>query len=137
MKNKEITLTKRETQILDILWNSDKPMSASEIVSSCPELTKSTVTAVLRKLLTSSYIKVSDIVYSGTVLCRRYEPTLSRTKLILSQIKDSIMSCCNEVSKVELFSSLLGDMSGSSISLKEIEEMEKMLAQYKSNLQKR
>lgn len=137
MEKRHIHLTKRENQILDILWDTNEPMTASEIVSSCPDLTKSTVQAVLRKLLTNKYIEVADIVHSGTVLCRKYRPTFSRSQFIASQLKRSFSINPTAISRIELFSGLLGDMEDSSISLKEIEEMEKMLEKYKEKLQNR
>lgn len=137
MNNQLIHLTKRENQILDILWDASTPMTASDIVSEYPALTKSTVQAVLRKLLTNNYIEVADIVHSGTVLCRRYQPTISRSQYISSQLKKSFDVLQNDVSKVALFSSLLGDADKSNISLIEIKEMEKMLKEYKDKLQER
>lgn len=49
-------------------------MTASEIVSICPGLTKSTVQAVLRKFLAYDYINVTNIVHSGTVDSLEYDP---------------------------------------------------------------
>lgn len=137
MENQSIRLTKRENQILDILWDNTEPMTASEIVSAYPDLTKSTVQAVLRKLLTNKYIEVADIVHSGTVLCRKYRPTFSRSQFISSQLKRSFSINPAAISRMELFSGLLGDLEDSTISLNEIEEMEKMLEEYKEKLQKR
>lgn len=137
MENQNIRLTKRENQILDILWDNTEPMTASEIVSAYPDLTKSTVQAVLRKLLTNKYIEVADIVHSGTVLCRKYRPTFSRSQFIASQLKRSFSINPAAISRMELFSGLLGDLEDSTISLNEIEEMEKMLEEYKEKLQKR
>ena len=137
MEKRHIHLTKRENQILDILWDTNEPMTASEIVSSCPDLTKSTVQAVLRKLLTNKYIEVADIVHSGTVLCRKYRPTFSRSQFISSQLKRSFSINPAAISRIELFSGLLGNIENPGISLNEIEEMEKMLEEYKEKLQKR
>lgn len=136
MKKQQIHLTNRERQILDIMWDSDTPMTASEIVSVCPDLTKSTVQAVLRKLLAYEYISVADIVHSGTVLCRRYRPTFSRAQFLAAQLKNTFDAYHN-VSKVDIFSGLLGGLSDSPISLEEIRTMEKMLKEYKNKLQER
>lgn len=67
-KNKFSKLTSREVDIMNILWASEKPLIASEIADSRPDLTVNTVQAVLRKLLKYQLIEVADIVYSGTVL---------------------------------------------------------------------
>jgi len=44
-------ITEREIDVLNILWESDEPMMATDIVAQKKGLTQSTVTAVLRKLL--------------------------------------------------------------------------------------
>ena len=44
-------ITNRDLDILNILWNAGKPMTASEIVATGNGLTTNTVQAVLRKLL--------------------------------------------------------------------------------------
>ena len=45
-KNKFSKLTSREVDIMNILWASEKPLIASEIADSRPDLTVNTVQAV-------------------------------------------------------------------------------------------
>lgn len=75
--NDRFRLTNRERDILDILWDSEKSMVASEITAAKDDLSINTVQAVLKKLLQKDLIKVDEIVYSGTVLSRSYKPTLT------------------------------------------------------------
>lgn len=75
--NDRFRLTNRERDILDILWDSEKSMVASEITAAKDDLSINTVQAVLKKLLQKDLIKVDEIVYSGTVLSRSYKPTLA------------------------------------------------------------
>lgn len=50
-KKKFPKLTSREIDILNILWENEKSLIASEIADARPDLTINTVQAVLRKLL--------------------------------------------------------------------------------------
>lgn len=83
-------LTGRERDILNILWNSEVGMIASEIAEKREDLTINTVQAVLKKLLSREFIKVQEIVYSGTVLCRKYCPTLSEAEFTVAEITQNI-----------------------------------------------
>ncbi len=52
-------LTKREDQVMRVLWNSDKPLSASAIKEQMKEdVSIYTIQQVLQKLLKQKYIKV-------------------------------------------------------------------------------
>ena len=53
---------------MEILWNSPESMTASAIVQKSEDLQINTVQASLRSLIKKEYIKVEQIVYSGTVL---------------------------------------------------------------------
>lgn len=79
-------LSNREFDIMAILWNSSKPLLASEILKESPELNINTVQAVLRKLLNKNYIGVASIVQSGKVLGRTYEPLISRESYIIEEL---------------------------------------------------
>ncbi len=83
-------LTNREHEIMTILWNSPDGMIASEIVRQHPELSINTVQSVLKKLHQRNLIEVGDIVYSGTVLCRKYRPTISESDFMMDYIAHGI-----------------------------------------------
>lgn len=123
MKNIK-TFSKREKEIMDILWNSDEALTASEIISHNQELKMPTVQAVLKKLLNNNIVEVADIVYSGNVLSRTYHPCISADEYANIQYENLSKS----MSPVSLFSSLLGSTNPS---LQEIKEIEKIIAEYK------
>ena len=77
-KFKKQKLTKKQLEIMKILWNSPTPMIASDIEKNNPSLNINTIQACLRALMKAEYIKVADIVYSGTVLTRSYTPCVSK-----------------------------------------------------------
>lgn len=82
----KIALTKREIQIMQILWNSTSPLSAREITETSNELNQNTVQAVLRKLLKANYITAASIGYSGTVLTRQYTAVLTQEEYLAAEM---------------------------------------------------
>lgn len=138
MKSKSAFLkfTKRELDILNILWESKEPLTTSQITQVCPELTINTVQATLRKLLKNGFIEVADIVHSGTVLCRRYRPTESQSSFVTTQFKEELQYLNTSIPKTSLVASLFEKEDDPEKALKEIAELEDMLKQYKEKLQK-
>ncbi len=81
-------LTKRERQIMNIFWNSDKPLSANDIAVQQQDLSKNTIQAVVRKLKNHDLLKVADIGYSGTVLTRLYSPNVTQEDFLAAELSD-------------------------------------------------
>lgn len=100
---KKLKINPKEQQILDILWGKNEPLTAKQICDSENNLVMSTVQATLKKMLDKGLVKVSDIVYSGTVLTRSYTFSVSKEEFILSQF--------DNVKITELISQFLGSRS--------------------------
>ena len=75
-------LTKKERTIMDILWNSESALSASDIKDTSDELNINTVQQVLRNLLKYEFIKVDDVVFNKKSLTRTYKPIISQAQYI-------------------------------------------------------
>ena len=78
-------LSPRQLEVMEALWNSPNGMTASAIVESNDELQINTVQASLRSLIKKKYVKVGEIVYSGTVLARSYVPLVSKEEYLESR----------------------------------------------------
>ncbi len=126
-------ITHRDLDILNILWNAGKPMTASEIVATGNGLTTNTVQAVLRKLLKQKWIEIADIVYSGTVLCRSYRPAMTARDFALTQLADEFKQLQEEVTTSSLVATLLDNEPDAQKRAKEIQQLEQLLADYKKN----
>lgn len=74
-------LTKRQEDVMNILWDAKEPIIASEIVKTGTDLNINTVQAALRSLIKKNYIEVVEIVYSGTVLTRSYRAIVKREEV--------------------------------------------------------
>jgi predicted transcriptional regulator len=126
-------LTEREMDILNILWSAGKPLIASEIANARDFLTINTVQVVLRNLLKKKLIEVSDIVYSGTVLCRSYQPTIEAKNFTLHQFIIDFKKLNNSITTPRLVATLLEhEKNEESV----IAELEKMLEERKRYLKK-
>ncbi len=86
----DFSLTGRERDILEILWQCEEGMIASDFPKIKEDLTINTVQAILKKLLKRELIEVKEIVYSGTVLCRRYVPAISEQDFSVEEISQGI-----------------------------------------------
>lgn len=111
---------------MKILWSSDKPLIASEILKRNDSLNINTVQACLRALVNKQFIKVADIVYSGTVLTRSYTPIVTQDEYLDFAYQDI-------VGKGKA-SSLIASLIDSETSPEELDLIEKMIQQKKREL---
>ena len=126
----ELSLTKRELDVMTILWESSRPLVASEITKMDESLNINTVQAVIRKLLDKNYIEVDDIVYSGTVLTRSYKPSLSKKEMAVQRFIGQFQEN-DKVSIPNLVATLLKHEKNEQ---EVIEELELLLAERKKLL---
>lgn len=127
-------LTGRDMDILDILWNSENPMTASQITEAKDGLTINTVQSVLRKLLKLELVEVADIVYSGTVLCRSYRASVSAQEIALSRFVSESRRLSDGISPSSFVAALLDTETDKEARAKEIQKLEHLLQDYKKNL---
>ncbi len=81
-------LTKRETQIMNVLWCSDEPLSAHDILVLAPELSRNTIQIVLKKLQTIGFIEVAGFGYNKNALTRTFRPIISQSQYIQSSLTE-------------------------------------------------
>ncbi|MBU5255778.1 BlaI/MecI/CopY family transcriptional regulator [Tissierella praeacuta] len=130
-QNNHFKLTNRELDILNILWTAEKPLLASDIPRIDNSISINTAQAVLRKLLKKNLIEVADIVYSGTVLSRSYQPTISSNDFSLQQFVKQFQNLNKSISIPSIVATLLEHEKNEKIV---IEELEKMLKERKKLL---
>ncbi len=88
MENKLLRITKREKDIMQVLWYSNESLTASSIAEKGNGLSINTVQAALRSLIKKKYIEIDNIVYSGTVLTRNYKPIISAERYAANQLQE-------------------------------------------------
>ena len=127
-----ISLTKRDLDVLNILWESDDPKTAAQIVKAGPELTMNTVQAVLRKLLKNKLVEIAEIVYSGTVLTRSYKPIISQEDFLLHKMTSEYQSLRKKISKVSILSALLDTEEDTARIDQDLSDIEELVHNYKN-----
>lgn len=95
MKSKLPKISEKEKDIMSVLWCSNEPLTVSAITQKGTGLNINTVQASMRSLLKKQYIKVADIVYSGTVLTRCYEPIISAEEYAADQLQSMRLNTLN------------------------------------------
>lgn len=115
-------LTVRENEIMDIFWHSEKPLSANDVYTVAPELSKNTIQAVLRKLLNMNYLEVAGIGYNKNSLTREFKAAISQSEYLSNFLveKESFLLACNFVDKTD--------------DLEKITELEQMIQKKKDEL---
>ena len=129
-KGLNIMMNPRELDVLNILWKSEEPMMATDIVNAGEGLTQSTVTAVLRKLLHANLVEVVGVTHSGKVLSRTYRPTEASRDIILQDFTESYTCFRDIISKSNLFAALLKTNSDPKEIAQDISELKSMLKEY-------
>ena len=135
LKKSSSTLTKREMEIMTILWESEEPIVASEIARRGDNLTVNTVQSLLKKLMKLGYIKVADIVYSGTVLSRCYTPVISADDYEMNNMMNAYSKISDKPKGMSRFvSAFLDDDEDPEQLLSEINELQTLLKEKKAEL---
>lgn len=127
----------RELDVLNILWKSDEPMMATDIVNVSDGLTQSTVTAVLRKLLHAKMVEVAGVTHSGKVLSRTYRPTEASREAILQDFTNNYNYFSGIISKSALFAELLKTDRDAQAVESDIADLKDMLKDYEKKYGKK
>ena len=118
-------ITAKQLEVMQVLWGHDGPLTASEIGKLDPALNINMIQASIRDLLKKKYLKVADIVYSGTVLSRSYEAVVKRSEYVESFFAiggaglDACLNFITESDDVETLSELEKAISERKKKLKE------------------
>lgn len=131
MQNNYFRLTRSETEIMELLWSQDRPLSRSEIIELTPNRTwkPASIHILLNSMLEKGAIKVAGFVQSTKNYARTFVPTLTAEEYIALQFKHS--ATFNEQSILRLFSELVQDVQDCKI----LEQLETILERRKAQLQ--
>ncbi|MCC8101588.1 MAG: BlaI/MecI/CopY family transcriptional regulator [Clostridiales bacterium] len=85
---KQITLTKSEREIMDLLWNTDRPLTATEIVNLTPERTwkKSYIHLLINSLIDKNLIRSDTLVRTGRNFGRAFVAIDTQEEFEIRQI---------------------------------------------------
>lgn len=88
---KKIKLTKRELDVMEILWHTHHQMSANEIQEKSDNVSIYTIQQVLQRLLEKGYIKVSGYGKSTKTIMRYYEKILNESEYVQSFVENNTL----------------------------------------------
>ncbi len=83
-------LSSREFDIMCILWNSDKPLTATGILEQDSSFKTVTVQTCLKKLLENDYVKVAEIIQVGKSFARTYLPVVTAEEYLSSRFASQV-----------------------------------------------
>ncbi len=126
-KKERYTLSKRELEVMNVLWEEGKPLIASKIPERQPGLSLNTVQGVLKKLLQRGFIEVAGIVQSGTVLSRSYAPLISPEEYAIKYVTSEIFPMDKLEAKMQYFNTLFDSVGDDEL----LEELEKVIKERK------
>lgn len=136
LANKKSQLTRRELDIMNILWDASKPLVASEFIKSNPALSISTVQTVLKKLVSKKFIEVDSIVYSGTVLTRSYRYLVSKKDYEKQALSASVLALKENNMTLSAFATAFFDLEkNNKKALAELEKLEEMIKEKRKDFQ--
>lgn len=121
----KLKLTKKELEIMNILWEAQTDLTARQIVDSYPSIVMSTAQNVLNKLLKKDLIKIEKVILEEKNFSRSFIPIISQEEYVLQQY--------NQLKVTNLLVSLLGKNTTSE---DDIHEIENIIADYKQKLLK-
>lgn len=121
-------LSTRQFDIMNILWNTNKPLLASEIVNSNHELTINTVQSALKGLTQKNYVKVAGITHSGKVLARLYEPIITK--------EDYLQDLYQELETSTTSNFVLASLIKQENDIDKLNELENIILERKERLEK-
>jgi predicted transcriptional regulator len=117
---------------MKVLWEADGPLIASEIRKRDASLNINTVQAAINSLMRREMIHVADIVYSGTVLSRCYEPLMTADEYFAKEINDLFP----ESDHFSVSGFVAAFLSNSKREAEEIKEIEKLIKERNEALNK-
>lgn len=84
-------LSKRELDIMEVLWDANEPLSANDILNLIPDITMNTIQPNLKKLMKKGFIEVSGVGYTKNSITRQFVPLVSQSKYISKYLNQSAL----------------------------------------------
>lgn len=79
-------MTQTELSVLETLWNTGKPLCASEILQANPTIKEITLRTTMKNMLEKNLIKVSGITRRTKNFARTFLPTISQEEFYLKNV---------------------------------------------------
>ena len=122
----------KEYDILSTILHAKEPLNVSQIIEFHPNMTANIVQPSIRKLMKLNLVEVADITLEGNVFSRRFKPTAAAPDMLQKMFIDDYIHFSKLVSGQSLISAMIQADSDPDKALQEIDEVEKLLLEYKT-----
>ena len=130
-------LTRRELDIMRILWESDVSMKASEIAQASGGGSIDSVQPIIKSLIKKGMVEVDEVVYSRNVLARKFKAAVNADSIEMGIIKNVLGNLVSKnITASYLVAAFLPEDNDDK-TLAELDELEKMIKERKEQLLKK
>ena len=127
-------LTRRESDLLEILWKADRALAGSDFSQYDETLATSTTLMNLRKLLRKGLIIVSDHEIRNKALTRTYVPALTKQEYETKKYFDSIDK--REFNASSFLASFFEGNTDNESKLAELKKLEEVIKKWEADINK-
>lgn len=123
-------LTKSELELMEVLWRAERPLSGNQIIENAKTKSwkSSSIHVLLNGLLKKQAIEQIGLVKSGKGYARTFQPSITST----DYYSDFFCESAQHTSVPMIVSALFRE---NQISLKDLEELESLLAEKRKELE--
>lgn len=85
-------LTKRELDVMEVLWNHSEALPASEIQKEMPdEITVSNVLPVINRLIKKKFVQIAGFSQNKKSIMREFCPCISKEEYVASLVDEKTL----------------------------------------------
>lgn len=96
----KINLTKRELEVMNVLWHSGEALTIAEIENRASNISINTIRVTVKRLLEKKYVMIDKVVPQGHLLTREFRPVILKEEYLLSQLETTDTSLLSIVSSL-------------------------------------
>lgn len=126
-------LTKKEHEIMTILWSSDRPMPISEIADRTKTVAPNSMHPMINNLLAKNYIRIAGNVKMVKTSSRLYAAAITVEEYVSSQIVSIYKASHTAMDMARLMSSFVKYGSNRQRANEIVSELEGFIDEYKKN----
>ena len=129
-----ISLSGTEMEILQILWKEERGLSGTEIVEklSGKAWNPNSIYQVLNSMMKKGVLEVTGMVRCGKSYGRLYSPSVTQNTLLIQCAQEVLPEVTHGKRLLGVVAAFAGEEK---LDLDSIEELEKLLAQYRKELE--
>ncbi len=127
-------LTKRELEIMRILWASNDSMKASEIAQMNGGCSIDSVQPIIKSLIKKEMIEVDEVVFSRNALARKFKAKVKSESIEMGMIKNVFKGLVSRnITAAHLVAAFLPEENDQE-TLKELDRLEEMIKERKKQI---